>query len=603
MFKSIRWRFITIYLLLIFLAMSIIGFYLTNQLEKIQLDSITQSMKGHISSILASSTALQSEDWADQAEGIREMVEKNVQIGYDENLYIILNTDDKRIIASSISSVVSLSAFESNRINNLLVLEALKGEIVETITSVSYDGVTEKIKHMAYPVKNNDGIIEGIIYLTYKLDAVYAIVEDTTFMMTRATILALFVTVILGFFLANSITGPIKDVTRKASEMSKGNFDQSVEVMSNDEIGQLAIMFNFLTQELKKNISKVYQEKSKMETTFNYMADGVITFNLDGSMIHANPVARKILDIDETLEIDGEKLLSGIDYQLSLMVLKEYHYTGRTMVNINDYIYNINYAPFRNEVDEIGGVIFVIQDITEQQKLENMRKEFVANVSHELKTPITTIKSYTETLLEGDIDSKETVQSFLKVINNESERMSRLVGDLLRLSRIEYNQTDWNKVIINPCEVLAEVIEKFSLVISEKNQTIAYESVNEHIDVLFDKDGLEQVFQNIISNAVKYTPEEGFIKINCYKNENNAIICIKDNGIGISDEHRKRIFERFYRVDQARSRDNGGTGLGLAIVKRILEAHHATIEVDSVVDEGTEFRIIIPTVHRGEEYA
>ncbi|MBV1758597.1 MAG: cell wall metabolism sensor histidine kinase WalK, partial [Dethiosulfatibacter sp.] len=243
MFRSIRWRFIIIYFLLVFLAMSIVGFFITDQLEKIQLESITQSMRSHVFSILASSTLLQDDDWAGNKEEIFELVDKNVQIGYDENLYIVLNTDEKPIIGSTVSSVVSLSAYETRRINNLLILEAMRGELAETIPIESFDGTESRVKHMAYPVKNENGNIEGIIYLTYRLDSVYETMDNTTKMLTRATLLALAITIVLGFFLAKSITGPIKDLTMKAKEMSKGDFEQVVAVKSNDELGQLAMMF------------------------------------------------------------------------------------------------------------------------------------------------------------------------------------------------------------------------------------------------------------------------------------------------------------------------------------------------------------------------
>lgn len=603
MFKSIRWRFILIYFLLVFLAMVIVGFFITDQLEKVQLHSITQSMKGHISSIIASSAVLQNEDWNDNENEIYKLINNNVQIGYYENLYIVLNNDEKTIIASSVNSEIGVSAYESKRINNLLLLDSLKGDVVEIIPPEQYDGLEGKVNHMAYPYKNSNGDVIGIIYLTYNLESVYETINSTTLMLTQATLWALLITVILGFFLATSITGPIKDVTKKAKEMSEGNFDQMVEVKSNDEIGQLAMMFNFLTKELKKNISQVYQEKSKMETTFNYMADGVITFDLNGNIIHANPVAIRILEIEDELNIDGESLLMELDYQLSFENLKNHDYTGTTMVNINDYIYNINYAPFKNEIDEVGGIIIVMQDITEQQKLEDMRKEFVANVSHELKTPITTIKSYTETLLEGALDDRNTTEYFLKVINNESDRMTRLVTDLLRLSKMEYNQTDWNKILINPCNVLNESLEKMNMRIIEKKQTLNLVLPPEECLVLYDKDGLEQIFQNIIGNAIKYTPEMGVISIGIVLENNNVVIKIKDNGIGIPPEDIDRVFERFYRVDKARSRDLGGTGLGLPIVKHIAQANSTKIKIESILNEGTEFSIIIPIVHRGENNA
>jgi len=600
MFRSIRWRLIIIYFLLVFMALAIVGFFITDQLERIQLESITQSMRSHIFSILASSSLLQDDDWTSNQEAIGELIEANVQIGYDENLYVILNDENKTIIGSTVGSTVELSAYESRRINNLLVLEAMRGEMAEMIPENEYSGANERIKHMAYPVKNENGDIEGILYLTYRLDTVYETMRNATAMLTRATLLALLITVGLGFFLARSITGPIKDLTMKAKEMSKGNFDQVVDVKSNDELGQLAMMFNSLTKELKANISQVYQEKSKMETTFNYMADGVITFDLEGRIIHANPVAIRILEIENQEGINGDQLLSEIDYQLSLSFLKEKEYTNNIIVNIDDYVYSINHAPFRNEMSEIGGVIYVIQDITEQQKLENMRKEFVANVSHELKTPITTIKSYAETLLEGALEDKETAHDFIQVINTESDRMDRLVKDLLKLSRMEYNQADWNKIHISPGEVLKETLNKQKLAWEEKELKVIINNDPTNALVLFDKDGLEQIFQNLIGNAIKYTQVGGNIWIQCQEKEEHIVVDVSDDGIGISEEHLNRIFERFYRVDKARSRDFGGTGLGLAIVKHIADAHGAEIDVKSFPNEKTTFSLKIPIVSRGD---
>lgn len=600
MFKSIRWRFTLIYFLLVFMAMAMVGFFITDQLEKIQLDSITESMKSHISSILASSSLLQGEEWTENSSDIEELIANNVQIGYNESLYIILNDNTKTIIASSVSSTKGDSAYESRRIDNLLVLDSLKGDISETIPTGNYDQTGESIKHMAYPAKNKDGSIEGIIYLTYQLDSVYETISKTTIMLTRATLLALFATVIFGFFLARSITGPIKDVTKKAMAMSEGDFDQVVDVKSNDEIGQLAMMFNFLTKELKKNISILHQEKSKMETTFNYMADGVITFDMEGKIIHANPVAKEILEIEDEKETDGEEILSNLDYQLTNEVLINNDFLGSSMINIDDMIYNINYAPFKNEMEEIGGVIFVMQDITEQQRLDDMRKEFVANVSHELKTPITTVKSYTETLLGGALEDREISEQFLNVILNESDRMDRLVKDLLRLSRMEYNQAKWNKILVNPCLLIEETIEKLKNRAENKKQNLVYVCKNENFEVKFDKDGLEQIYQNIIGNAIKYTPENGEIRIECKKEDEAIVVLIEDNGIGIPEEDIKRIFERFYRVDKARSREMGGTGLGLAITRHIAEAHDTVIEVKSSIDKGTKFRIVIPLASRGE---
>jgi len=599
MFRSIRWRFILIYFLLVFLAFAIAGFFIIDNLEKIQLDNITKSMRSHIASIIASSSYLQEENWNDFEEEIGTSVRENIQIGYNENLYIILNNEDLRIIGSTIDNVVDKDPYEVKRVNNFLLEEALAGEISETIPPEEYDGIQTRVKHMAYPVKNQQGDITGIIYLTYSLESVYETVDNSKVMLTRGTILALIITVIIGFFIATSITKPIKDVTLKAKEMSKGNFDQFVDVKSTDEIGQLGMMFNYLTKELKNRISELSQEKSKIETTFNYMADGVITIDLTGKIIHANPVSKNILKIQEDNKNHGDEIISNLSEELSLENIEKESWVGDKKIDIKGSVYNIHYAPYKNDKGEVGGVIYVMQDITEQQKLEDMRKEFIANVSHELKTPITTIKSYSETLLSGALEYKETTREFVSIIDAETDRMSRLVTDLLKLSRMEYNKESWSKDIINPVEVVESVYKKLRIRASEKNQKVKVHAEEDIKEVLFDKEGLEQILQNIISNSIKYTGENGEINIWCFNEEDNVVISIKDNGVGIPEEDMKRIFERFYRVDKARSRDMGGTGLGLSIAKHIADDHNSIIAINSKVDIGTEVKIIIP-VFKGD---
>src|SRR6056297_359062 len=529
MFKSIRWRFILIYFLLVFLAMAIVGFFIIDNLERIQLDSITKSMKSHITSIIASSSYLQEDNLRDYKEEIKMSVRENIQIGYNENLYIILKNSELEIIGSTIDNVVDKNPYDVKRVNNFLLEEALIGEIAETIPPEEYDGIQNRVKHMAYPLKNQEGDITGIIYLTYSLESVYETVDNSKVMLTRATMLALLITIIIGFFIATSITKPIKDVTLKAKEMSKGNFDQFVDVKSTDEIGQLGMMFNYLTKELKNRISELSQEKSKIETTFNYMADGVITIELSGKIIHANPVSKDILNIDDENKDIGNKVISKLSPDLSLEKIKEDSWIGDKKIEIKGSIYNINYAPYKNDKGEVGGVIYVMQDITEQQKLEDMRKEFIANVSHELKTPITTIKSYSETLLSGALEYKDTTKEFVGIIDAETDRMSRLVQDLLKLSRMEYNQESWKKSLINPGDILESVYKKLRIRANEKNQKITINIENNLKKVMFDKEGLEQILQNIIANSIKYTKENGEIGIKCLMDEGNVVISVKDN--------------------------------------------------------------------------
>lgn len=447
-------------------------------------------------------------------------------------------------------------------------------------------------KHFAYPVISEVGQVKGILYMTTNLRDIYNTVNEAKVILTNATVLALGITILLGFLIASSITIPIRDVTKKAEEMAMGDFDQFVEIKSNDEIGQLANMFNYLTFKLKTTIQDMDLERSKLDTIFNYMAEGVVAVDRDSRIIHANHIAMDILDLNQEDIINNTELsLDNID--VLEMNEDKSKLEKDEIVQINSEIYKVKHAPFKDEEDEMGGFIIVFQDITHEHKLDNMRKEFVANVSHELKTPITTIKSYTETLMGNDID-EDINQKFLHVIDSECDRMARLVSDLLQLSNLDYKKTDWDRSRISLREVLKESLLKLDLVFKEKNQKVSMEIEEDLPHVIADKDGIEQVILNILSNANKYTEENGHIFILGIKKDNEIVIKIKDDGFGISKEDRERIFERFYRVEKGRSRELGGTGLGLSIAQEIIEAHGGKLILKSELGQGTEVSIILP---------
>ena len=350
-------------------------------------------------------------------------------------------------------------------------------------------------------------------------------------------------------------------------------------------------MFNYLIDQLKRTMSNLQQEKSKMETTFKYMADGVLTVDTSGSIIHANPVAESILSLKNDEKFD--EAIHRFKDSISMDYIKSMGYHGTDIIEKNGETYNIDYAPFMNNKNEVGGVILVFKNITEQYKIDKLQREFVANVSHELKTPITTIKSYTETLLDGGVEEKEVADEFLNVINSESDRMSRIVSDLLKLSRMDYEQTNWNLDEINLCQIVILVVKKLQIQIKNKDLNVHIQ-VPEDINIKFDRDGFEQILLNIAGNAVKYTPEKGKLWIEAKEEEKYTVVKVRDSGHGIPKEDLTRIFERFYRVDKARARELGGTGLGLSIAKQIAEAHNSTISVKSEMNKGTEMVITIP---------
>lgn len=601
MFKSIRWKFITVYFLLVFIAMVIVGVFIIEKFEAQQLDHITSTMERHIEMIINTSSFVSEDDWMKSKDEIQRTA-NDWPIDNTETLYIIVNSDIPTIVASSSKNyekIIGQNALVYKFLDPSLILKALDGEKSEGLMKDYNED--NMIKHLAYPVYDEVGKVKGVLYMTSDLEEMYKTIDESKIILTKATLLALCITVFLGFLIASSITEPIRDVTVKAEQMAKGDFDQFVEVKSDDEIGQLASMFNYLTLKLKETISEMDLERSKLDTIFSYMEDGVLAIDTKWNIIHANPVALKILKLEDKdiNNIKYDDVMKKIDNR-NLMLKKakenddfDNSLEGNEIVEIDSSVYNIRYAPFRNERNGIGGLIIVFQDITEQHKLDNMRKEFVANVSHELKTPITTIKSYAETLLDNGMDEEISYQ-FLTVIDNECDRMARIVKDLLQLSNLDYKKTKWNKKNLSIEKLLKDVVMKVELQAKEKEHTI-FMNVEENMpNIVVDKDGIEQVILNVLSNSIKYTPNGGNIQILAREENDKVVITVKDDGIGIPEEDQDRIFERFYRVDKARSRELGGTGLGLSIAKQIVEAHGGDIDMKSKYNEGTEVSIILP---------
>ncbi|AKL97335.1 sensor histidine kinase YycG [Clostridium aceticum] len=591
MFKSIRFKMITIYFLLVFIAMVIVGVFIIQQFEQYHLGVV----KGNLTQIASSfMTTLEEIDWQNNKDEIQKNISPYEKMGME--IYVIEKNNDFTIISST-----NLSYWNQNAtyiLDSDLILAGFHGEIKDI---VSQQEGPRSSKDMVFPLYDEHSRITGIIYLRQNLEDIYRTLDQSKFILTRAIILALLITIVLGYFIAKSITGPINDVTIKAEKMAKGDFDQVVEVKSDDEIGQLASMFNHLTARLKAVLLEVSNEKKKMDTIINNMADGLIATTAEGKIIHANPVAIEMLKIDEkTLKKKSfDELFLPLNNKLTLNYLstKEKWYGNETIDMQEGLKLRAKYAPIIREDDYLEGIVVLLQDITEYEKLENMRKEFVANVSHELKTPLTTIKSYTETLLDGAIEDKPLAKRFLDVVVSESDRMTRLVQDLLQLSNLDYKQGKWNKKEIDINDIVKNAVLKLEVSAKNKRQHFNYTICDDTVHVFADKDRIEQVILNILSNAIKYTAEEGQIEVQVELKNNFVQIIIKDNGIGIPKKDLPRIFERFYRVDKARSREMGGTGLGLSIAKQIVEAHEGSIKIFSEEEkQGTTVMITLPTV-------
>ena len=406
------------------------------------------------------------------------------------------------------------------------------------------------------------------------------------------------ISIIVGIFLTKSVIGPLYKLIKNAEKVASGEETELkylTDGKNKNEIDELVGAFGMMTTELKENLNEVSRQKNQIETILLHMTDGIIAFNMKGKVILVNPAATRLLRVmpeDENFEQIFKRL--NVDINMEKIIYLENWTSSEQRVTIGDKHINLFFEPFKDEKERPSGVMVMIQDITEHVKLDNMRKEFVADVSHELKTPITSIMGYADTLLEGEYD-KQTQEKFLNVIATEARRMAKLVTDLLTLSRFDSNQTKVEKVEFDLGNLAKQCQEKVQLEINKKSQEVECFVTANVPPVYANKDGIERVILNILTNSIKYTPEKGSIKIYVGFVYNDAYIKIIDNGLGIPQEDLNRIFERFYRVDKARTREMGGSGLGLSIAKEILDTNNGSIDIKSEVGKGTEVVIRIPT--------
>ena len=402
---------------------------------------------------------------------------------------------------------------------------------------------------------------------------------------------------IIAIVLSKFVIYPINKLIKSAEKINEEE-KSSKKIIINRKVkdaGNLENMIDSMTVELKQKLSEVSTQKNQIETILLHMTDGIIAFNMEGQIILINPAAKKFLSIrpeDNTFDDIFKKF--KLDINMEKIIYLENWTSTEQRIQVDEQYVKVFFAPFKNETDRPDGVIAVIQDITEHVKLDNMQKELVADVSHELKTPITSIMGYADTLLEGEYD-KETQGKFLNVIATEARRMAKLVTDLLTLSRYDSNKKKVQKELFDLGELVKKCQDKLAIEIKKKNHIVNCFVTADVPPVYADKDDIERVVLNILTNSIKYTKDGGEIKIYVGFVYNDAYIKVFDNGIGIPEEDLNRIFERFYRVDKARTREMGGTGLGLSIAKEILDKNGGSIDIKSVVGQGTEVVIRVPT--------
>lgn len=588
---SIKWKLVLLYAVLVVCVILVSGIYIIGNIQQNLYESRYQEMKYTAGRITDTVQLAYTSSDQDLTEVFSKAVTGLLTEGGNEEglrLYLLdasgglLYSRGSGISAADLSSRTVLGAVAGRESRQLYVHQ------------ISENGISRSVGDYAVPVMR-DGAVWYILFLRQSVADIEVTMQNNTVIIVMASLLAIAVSALLAYFLASGISRPIQRLTRRTQELAKGNLEAAEKLPaisgSADEIEELESNFSHMAEELSSMLSEASSEKNKLATIFHYMADGLVVYDVDGYVVQCNPAALELMGKGVQTERFGEAFP---EEHFAALLYGQDGMIAQRMLELDDHTVKAEFAAYSDEDGAAEGLIVVLQDVTEQRRAEEMQREFVANVSHELRTPVTTVKSYVETILEGNIREEETLVPFLSVINKESDRMTSLITELLELSRIDSRQVRLRMEDVNLTELLSDCVRRYRIHADKKEQTMEMRANGPEVNVKCDRARIEQVIRNLLMNAVVYSPPGASItawsSLDVEKRE--GALHIADTGMGIAYKEQKRIFERFYRVDKARSRSSGGTGLGLAIAKEIMEMHQGRIELDSVPGKGSTFHLI-----------
>ncbi len=579
MFRSLHMKLVMIMLLLITSLMAVVGAFLITGVSSFYIDSFYEQIDRTFSDAQFVSTLRSEAALENGAERLQTIMEANTgALGIDyntRNYYILDGATGAFLSGSDEAGGKNLTATAN-------LLAARNGSVGDD------SNIAASYMDAAIPISGGENSF--IIYILDNRETVSELSSQLFQIILQALVIGLLISVLLSLLLSKAMVNPIEKLTQGAERVAAGEFGETLEVESADEIGILTGTFNDMSAVLQSTLSAVENERSKLDTLFLHMTDGVVAFDPAGNIIHCNPAVDDMLGRD----VSGEQYdsLFGNIFPLQHVLQLQRPNFLESELRSGERALDLYFAPFSDR--DSGGALVVLHDVTQQRRQEEQRKEFVANVSHELRTPLTNVRSYAETLRDsgGDIP-EELSNNFLDIIINESDRMTHIVQDLLTLSRLDSGRTemcmarfDFNAAI----ESVARAVE----LAARQHQHQLVVSCETLPLVTGDRGRLEQVMMNILGNAIKYTPDGGKISVSATSDSDYVYLDVADNGIGIPEADRDRIFERFYRVDKARSRESGGTGLGLSIAKEIVEKHGGKLSVIPKEEPGTTIRLTLP---------
>ena len=579
MFRSLHMKLTLILLLLITSLMAVVGTFLTTSVSSFFIDSFYQQMDsvfGAGSDFYPTLCAGAEEGGAARLQELVEVRAGSLGVDYSTRNYYILDGGGTLLLGSDERSGLDATA-------NLLAAE--NGRVGDE------SDITADFMDVAIPIP--EGEPDYIVYILDSKETVSGLNTQLFMIIMQALVIGLLISLLLSFLLSKTMVGPIEKLTAGAEKVAAGDFESRLPVESTDEIGILTGTFNEMASVLQQTLAAVENERTKLDTLFLHMTDGVVAFDHTGRLIHRNPAAATMLG--RTLGEDSryDQLFGSLYPMEQILALHRPDYAEAQQV-VGDRMLELYLAPFSSD-QEKGGVLIVLHDVTEQHRNEERRKEFVANVSHELRTPLTNVRSYAETIREaGDDLSRETENDFLDVVISETDRMTHIVQDLLTLSRLDSGRSEMNMARFPFSAAIDSVLRSTELEARRHKHELTHDYTENLPLIMGDRGRIEQVMLNVLSNAVKYTPDGGHIRVTAGSEGETVWMEVADDGIGIPEADRSRIFERFYRVDKARSRESGGTGLGLSIATEIVQRHHGSLTLVDRPGPGTTVRLELP---------
>lgn len=601
-FQSVNFKIALTIILILVISIQIIGAYFIRGLERSMIDNFKSSMNTQAETISGTVSTYLSQQDSDQ-EDINNEIQRILDSSESPDIIEMRVVDEKGIIRAT-TNVNDRSSIGKKSIDSYI--DQYEDKNFAAVDEMTGDRVLINIRL----VQSAGEVVVGTLYIRSDLEKQYQEISNIAVIFVTATLIAIAIAIVVSVLIAHSITQPIGEMQEQALRIARGDYSHKVEINAKDELGQLAESFNQLAERIEETQEAMEAERNRLDSVLTHMTDGVVATDRRGKVITINEMALSLLSLKQEDAI-GQSILTlfQLDEEYSLRSLLEN--TKEMLIerpspvpHFQDLILRVDFSMIRRESGFISGLVAVLHDVTEQEKTEQERRDFVSNVSHELRTPLTSMRSYLEALEDGAWKDPEIAPHFLQVTLEETDRMIRMINDLLNLSKMDSGNAQMQMELVNFNNLVNFVLDRFDMMVTSQNKDyqIKREFTKRDLWLEIDTDRLIQVIDNIMNNAIKYSPDGGTVTVRLIETHNHIILSITDEGIGIPRKDLNKIFDRFYRVDKARARQQGGTGLGLAISREVLKAHGGSIWVESRENQGSTFYVSLPYEPYEEEW-